>query len=84
MAGRVVGQTRCVAALRPQRNPLGGVAVTTATAKDVTGAVGGVVVVIVAAGTAPTVPVPACSLATATPTAPTATNALAPIAADNN
>ncbi len=61
------------------------VAVTTGTAKDVTGAGGGVVVVAVA----PSLiwgsdPVPACSLAMTTPTAPTATSALAPMAADNN
>jgi len=71
-----------------QRNPGGGVAVSTGTAKDVTGAVGGVVVVVVApsvaSGTAPTVPVPACMLATATPTAPTATTTPAPMTADNN
>jgi uncharacterized membrane protein YfcA len=70
---------------RPQRNPAGVVAVTTGTAKDVTGAGGGVVVVAVA----PSLiwgsdPVPACSLAMATPTAPTATSALATMAADNS
>jgi hypothetical protein len=71
-----------------QRNPGGGVALSTGTATDVTGAAGGVVVVVVAprvtSGPDPTVPVLACSLATATPTAPTATTALAPMTADNN
>ena len=60
---------RCVAP-RPQRNPLGGVAVYTGAAKDVAGAGGGVVVVV--AGSASLIsgpdPVPACSLAMATPT----------------
>jgi hypothetical protein len=68
-----------------QRNPAGGVALSTGTAIDVTGAAGGVVVVVVApsvaARTAPTMPVLACLLATATPTAPTATTALAPMTA---
>ena len=85
MAGRAVGQMRCVAP-RPQRNPLGGVAVYPGAAKDVAGAGGGVVVVV--AGSASLIsgpdPVPACSLAMATPTAPTATSALAPMAADNS
>jgi Adenylate and Guanylate cyclase catalytic domain len=71
-----------------QRNPAGGVALSTGTAIDVTGAAGGVVVVVVApsvaARTAPTMPVLACLLATATPTAPAATTALAPTTADNN